>query len=268
MSNYRPIKEIFDFEKGSLQSSKAIDGEYNFITASSEWKKHNSYENDKEALIIAVAASGSLGRVHYVNGKFISSDLCFILTPKDQKKSPVDLQFYQHIFQSIRQDLVQATATGTSKLAINQSNFGKYKLPYFDIEHQRKYKEKFVKLEEQQFQFKSQIDNQKTYLKNLRKQILQDAIEGKLTKEWREKNPDVESASELLKRIKKEKEKLIAEKKLKKPSKIPNSIIYRNINIPQSWSWVKADELLFVTKLAGFEYTKYIKLKDFGEIPV
>ena len=244
MSNYRPIKEIFDFEKGSLQSSKAIDGEYNFITASSEWKKHNSYENDKEALIIAVAASGSLGRVHYVNGKFISSDLCFILTPKDQKKSPVDLQFYQHIFQSIRQDLVQATATGTSKLAINQSNFGNYKIPYFDIEHQIKYKEKFVKLEEQQFQFKSQIDRQKTNLKNLRQQILQDAIEGKLTKEWREQNPDVEPASELLKRIKEEKEKLIAEKKIKKEKPLP-AINESEIpfELPENWVWTRLGEV-------------------------
>ena len=249
MNYYRPIKEIFDFEKGSLQSSKAVDGEYNFITASSEWKKHNTYEHDKEALIIAVAASGSLGRVHYINGKFTSSDLCFILTPKDQKTIPVDLQFYQHLFQSIRQDLVQATATGTSKLAINQENFGNYKVPYFDIEHQKKYRRKFVKLEEQQFQFKSQIDNQKTNLKNLRKQILQDAIEGKLTKEWRENNPDIEPASELLKKIKKEKEKLIAEKKIKKEKPLP-PIEQSELpfELPKNWVWVRLGEIGLVNR--------------------
>ena len=176
MNYYRPIKEIFDFGKGSLQSSKAIDGEYNFITASSEWKKHNTYEHDKEALIIAVAASGSLGRVHYINGKFISSDLCFILTPKDQKKIPVDLQFYQHLFQSIRQDLVQATATGTSKLAINQENFGNYKVPYFDIEYQKKYREKFVKLEEQQKQIEKSLETSKL----LTKAILAEAFKSEV----------------------------------------------------------------------------------------
>lgn len=246
MNNYRPIKEIFDFEKGSLQSSKAIDGEYNFITASSEWKKHNIYEHDKEALIIAVAASGSLGRVHYINGKFISSDLCFILTPRDQKKIPVDLQFYQHFFQSIRQDLVQATATGSSKLAINQENFGNYKVPYFDIEHQKKYKEKFVTLEERQFKLNSQFNQQKTNLKNLRKQILQDAIEGKLTKEWREKNPDIEPASKLLEKIKKEKEKLISEKKIKKEKPLPE--INKNeipFELPESWVWTRLGEMCY-----------------------
>ena len=79
----KKIKEIFSFEKGSLQSTKCISGEFNFITASSEWKSHNAYDYECEALVIAVAASGSLGRVHYVNGKFISSDLCFVFKLKD-----------------------------------------------------------------------------------------------------------------------------------------------------------------------------------------
>ena len=74
----KKIKDIFSFEKGSLQSTKSVEGQYDFITASSNWKTHNSFDYDCEALIVAVAASGSLGRVHYANGKFISSDLCFI----------------------------------------------------------------------------------------------------------------------------------------------------------------------------------------------
>lgn len=46
--------------------------------------------------------------------------------------------------------------------------------------------------------------------------ILQLAIQGKLTANWRQENPDLEPASELLKRIEAEKKKLIAEKKIKK----------------------------------------------------
>ena len=40
--------------------------------------------------------------------------------------------------------------------------------------------------------------------------ILQLAVQGKLTTKWREVNPKTESASELLKRIKAEKQQLIA----------------------------------------------------------
>jgi type I restriction enzyme S subunit len=78
------ISDLFNFEKGKLQSSKCVAGEYNFLTASAEWKTHNEYACDGEALVFAAAASGSLGRTHYVNGKFIASDLCFIITPKDE----------------------------------------------------------------------------------------------------------------------------------------------------------------------------------------
>ena len=136
------------------------------------------------------------------------------------------------------------------------------------IQEQKQIAKKLKHSEEKQKFLQQQINNQKINLKNLRKQILQDAIEGKLTKEWREKNPNIEPASELLKKIKKEKEKLISQKQLKKTTKIPKSISYKNIIIPSSWCWIKADDILFVTKLAGFEYTKHFKLQDHGDIPV
>src|SRR5665647_2024845 len=99
------IKDLFHFEKGSLQSLKAIPGGYNFITASADWKTHNEFTHNCEALIFAAAASGSLGRTHYVNGKFISSDLCFILTPKDEEKYPIDLKFYHLIFNAFKDEI-------------------------------------------------------------------------------------------------------------------------------------------------------------------
>ena len=68
------IGKLFNIEKGSLQSSKCTPGQYSFITAGEEWKTHIEYTHDCEALVFAMAASGSLGRTHYVNGKFIASD--------------------------------------------------------------------------------------------------------------------------------------------------------------------------------------------------
>ena len=55
-------------------------GEFDFITGAEEWKKHSEYSHDKEALVYVVSAGGSLGRSHYVNGKFIASNLCLIST--------------------------------------------------------------------------------------------------------------------------------------------------------------------------------------------
>lgn len=90
----------------------------------------------------------------------------------------------------------------------------------------------------------SEITRQQTLLKKLRQSILQDAISGKLTKKWRNENPNVEPASELLKRIKEEKERLIKEGKIKKQKALSpigeNEIPYR---LPSGWNWVRLGEI-------------------------
>lgn len=131
-----PIGRLFNIEKGVLQSTKCTPGDYDFITAAEEWKTHNEYTHECEALIFAAAASGSLGRTHYVDGKFTTSDLCYILTPKNDGKYPLNLSFYHFVFNSLRPYLVAATKSGTSKESINQTNFKNYEIPYFDIELQ------------------------------------------------------------------------------------------------------------------------------------
>jgi type I restriction enzyme S subunit len=74
----------------------------------------------------------------------------------------------------------------------------------------------------------------------LKQAILQEAIQGILTAEWRAANPDTEPASELLKRIQAEKAKLIAAKKLKKEKPLP-PIKPEEIpfEIPKGWVWCR-----------------------------
>ena len=87
----------------------------------------------------------------------------------------------------------------------------------------------------------------------LKKSILQSAIQGKLVKQ----DPNDEPASELVKRIQAEKERLISEKKIKKP-KVKSEIVVRDnlpfeivngverciadevpFEIPESWVWAR-----------------------------
>ena len=88
----------------------------------------------------------------------------------------------------------------------------------------------------------------------LRKSILQQAVQGKLT----ERDPVDEPASELLKRIKTEKEALIKSGKIKKEKPLPEiTEDEKPFDIPDSWEWSNINSLFWVTKLAGFEYTKF-----------
>lgn len=74
----------------------------------------------------------------------------------------------------------------------------------------------------------------------LKASILQYAMEGKLVKQ----DPNDEPASELLKKIKAEKAKLIKEKKIKKTKKLPE-ITQDEIpfKIPENWEWVRIKEI-------------------------
>ena len=258
----KKIKQLFNIEKGVLQSSKCIEGEYDFITAAADWKTHNEYTHDCEALIFA-AASGSLGRTHYVNGKFISSDLCFILTPKEPEKLPVNLRFYHIIFNLYKNEIVAATKAGTSKEAIGLRVFGEYELPYFDISIQQKVKAEFGKAEALKNDLFDEYTYQLTLLENLNQAILQEAVQGKLVPQ----DPKDEPASELLKRIKAEKAALRqAQGKGKKEKPLPpikpDEIPFE---IPENWVWCRLGEIISIS--SGDGLTSY-QMDKSGNIPV
>ncbi len=76
----------------------------------------------------------------------------------------------------------------------------------------------------------------------LRRSILQQAIQGKLT----ERDPADEPASDLLKRIRAEKERLIKEGKIKKEKPLP-PIAEEEVpfDIPDGWVWVRLQQIVF-----------------------
>ena len=132
----------------------------------------------------------------------------------------------------------------------------------FEIEKYEPLIAEYDKLEQQATKLDEEIYDK------LKKSILQYAIQGKLVPQ----DPNDEPASVLLERIR-------AKKKAKLGKKYVNSYIYKGddncyyehmenedvnisdilpLDIPDTWSWVKIGDIAFVTKLAGFEYTKYV----------
>lgn len=237
MSKHK-IKELFNIEKGSLQSSKNTEGDFDFVTASSEWKTHESYTHDTEALIFAMGASGSLGRTHYVNGKFITSDLCYILTPKVEYKDKLVLRLYYHYFNFYRREIVKATATGTSKKAINQKNFSNYEIDY--IENQVELLKKIEIALPTITILQDSIKRSLVLVKRMEENLYSSAIKGELV----EQNPDEESAVAFLEQIQEEKKNRIKEKTLKKIGALP--VIKEEekpYDLPPGWVWGRFSDL-------------------------
>ncbi|HHG0454328.1 TPA: restriction endonuclease subunit S, partial [Citrobacter freundii] len=70
-----------------------------------------------------------------------------------------------------------------------------------------------------------------------------------------------------LSRAKSHQQKRIENKEIQKNKKI-DGVPYPDIQIPKTSSFILLNELAFITKLAGFEYTNYFSLEDAGEVPV
>jgi len=158
------ISDLFNCDEvGSISSENADGGNgsesFDFITASEEWKKHSVATHDKEAIIFAIGASGSLGRTHYVKGKFSASNLCLILTPKKGSKYKVNLKFYNYYFANIRKKLVSDLADGTSKLTIRPQDLGEYYIEYIDYNEQKRFVSSHVrKLEQLKQQYEDKLE--------------------------------------------------------------------------------------------------------------
>ena len=106
----------------------------------------------------------------------------------------------------------------------------------------------------------------------LKNSILQLAIQGKLV----EQRPEEGTAEELFARIQEEKQRLIAEKKIKKEKPLPEiSDDEKPFDIPESWMWVKLGEIVTVlggkripagrkltTENTGYKYIRVSDMKD------
>tara|TARA_R110002051_G_scaffold13808_6_gene45652 strand:- start:15355 stop:17031 length:1677 start_codon:yes stop_codon:yes gene_type:complete len=96
--------------------------------------------------------------------------------------------------------------------------------------------------------------------------VLQLAIQGKLTANWRAENPVIEPASELLERIQKEKEQLIKEKKLKKEKKLPSiQDTEKPYDLVENWIWCRLQDIIKISSGKGLTAAKMDKT---GKIPV
>ena len=119
------------------------------------------------------------------------------------------------------------------------------KIPLPPIEVQKEIVGHFKNIETGDSELKQELTHQQTLLKKLRQQILQEAIEGKLTTDWRKQNPDAEPASELLAHIHAEKTQLIKDKKIKKQKPLPPiNEKEKPFDLPEGWVWCRLGEIL------------------------
>jgi len=184
---------------------------------------------------------GSIGLVTESTKGLVSPAYVVFRTKEDQLLPEILFDFLKS-FNGLLE--INKNAKGTVRQALRYENLCNIEMVVPPLEDQVKIAEKKKIFDSKYHTISKTSLVQKDLLKNLRQQIMEDAIKGKLTKEWREQNPDIEPASQLLKRIDFEKEKLIKEKKIKKEKKLSainnDEILF---DLPSTWQWVRLGNL-------------------------
>lgn len=245
------------------------------------------YSNDKNKLINierpVIVFGDHTKCLKYINFSFIpGADGVKVLMPR----SPIDPKYAFYACRSL-----QLPDRGYSR---HYSFLKKCNFPLAPLNEQKRIVAKLEELFSELDKGTEALKTAREQLKVYRHSLLKHAFEGKLTTKWREENKDkLESPEIRLDRIKHERETRYnqqikiwqaavkkweglggLDKKPTKPRKpeqplAPNSdYLSKMWELPESWAWSQIGKFSFVTKLAGFEYTKFVTYDVMGDLPV
>ncbi|MDD0826614.1 restriction endonuclease subunit S [Mannheimia cairinae] len=251
-----------------LSAANIFNHEIQFSSAS-RWVSIEQWEIENQRTEIQLndvllTIVGTIGRTAIVksNAKFALQRSIAVLKP-----ILVNSEYISYALQSaFLLDLMVSNSKGTAQKGIYLNTLKELIFPLPPINEQHRIVAKVEELLPFIEQYDKQEQTLKTLNKNfpeqLKKSILQAAIQGKLT----EQLPTDEPAGELLKRIEAEKMRLISEGKLKKPRVRDNSQNEKfdpPFEIPQGWEWVRLGELIEL--ISGQDLTpEYYSKEEIG----
>lgn len=150
-------------------------------------------------------------------------------------------------------------AVGTAHPHLNLSEIRSFSIAVPPPNEQKRIVHKIESLTKLSREIRESLEAMPPLLERVRQSVLAKAFRGDLTKEWREKNPNVEPASKLLKRIRKERRKRWEEAELakmkakgkspkndkwKQKYKEPEPVDTEGLpDLPEGWCWAKLPEL-------------------------
>jgi type I restriction enzyme, S subunit len=161
---------------------------------------------------------GSLGKIAIVKDiqrGAIASSLVII--------RPFDYSDPEYLFYFLISPLGKAEITkydnGSAQPNLSAGNVGTYSIPLPPLNEQRRIVSTIEQLTDRSHKARAALEDVPKLIAQFRQSVLAAAFRGDLTADWREENPDIEPASELLERIKIDRRKRWEEAELEKMKK-------------------------------------------------
>ena len=249
MSEWEKVKigDVCKIVKGTTGIASAVPGEFPLVVTAVERKTCSTYQFDCEAVCIPLVSSSghgkkSLNNVHYQSGKFALGTILCAVIPNNPEE--LDARYLHQYLQFYKDTVLVPLMKGAANVSLSMKDITDVSIPLPPIKRQRELAEMFVTLQEKQKELFAEYEKQTEYAKQLRQNILQEAIEGKLTADWRKQhpiqkgNPDYD-AQALFDKIQAEK----SETKNSKKTVAPISKDEIPFEIPIGWKWVRLGEI-------------------------
>ncbi|MBO5739102.1 restriction endonuclease subunit S [bacterium] len=233
------LGEVCTIIKGSTGIKKAIAGDYPLVVTAEERLSSNEYQFDTKAVCIPLVSStghghASLKRIHYQEGKFALGNILAAVIPNDEKQLNAEFLYYYLSFYKDSKIVPLMKGAANVSLTINSIKTIIIEIPNINIQEQ--IVEKIKKAKYKNNLINKKCLEQELLIQSLKESLLLDAVRGILIPQKQSDKP----ASELLKRIKAEKEQLVKDGKLKNERPMPpiteDEFPYE---LPKGWEWTK-----------------------------
>ncbi len=212
----------------------------------------------------AVTSQSNLGKIarididypNVVAGGFVLNIIPYVIS--DDIFSKLFCYFFSSPFYKERCNEI-ANKSGQAFYNLNRTKLQESAFPLPPFDEQKRIVEKVDELMARIADLEQSADAlaslKKAFPDDIKTSLLQAAMQGKLT----EQLPEDGDAEELLEKIRAEKRRRIESGEMKRTKKLPEiSETDYPCTIADSWSFCYIDDIAFVIKLAGFEYTKDI----------
>lgn len=159
-------------------------------------------------------------------------------------------------------DQIMLDFRGAAQGGIGRTFVDKVAVPWAPLEIQRRIVTRIDELFSELDDGEEELARARADLETYRKVLLKAAVTGELTADWRALNSDQVAArpSNML-----DGSKVERRSRQTSPSPKQKALMWPG---PDGWRWSQIGSESFVTKLAGFEYTKYVTYTPDGDLPV
>ena len=240
----------------SVSERNKLNKVYDYYGASGVIDKVDRYLFDKTLLLVGEDGANLLARstpiAYLATGKYWVNNHAHVL---DCVEGKLSLEYIMYFINAIS---LAKYVTGTAQPKMNQEKMNSIPVALPPLAEQKRivakieellplvdrYEQAWTKLE----------DFNRRFPEDMKKSILQQAIQGKLV----EQRPEEGTAQELYAQIQAEKQRLIKEGKLKKEKPLPEiTEDEKAFEIPEGWMWVRLGTLTEAITSGSRDWAKY-----------